>query len=131
MLIHALIMALGTLLCAYAAFLGFIRLRARLAGGHAPAYTWKRHILAGRIMVLLLAAGAALGVREVMLIGDSGPHPTLGVIALWGAFFMLLSGGLLVRGKGKSRRLKSVHMLLGLATLLCLISAPLYLVFTR
>ena len=131
MLVHSLFMAVGTMLCAYAAFLGALRIKARLAGGRAPASTWKRHLLAGRIMVLFLATGAALGAREVMLTGDSGIHPTLGVVALWGAFLMLLSGGLLARGKGKSWRLRSIHMVLGGLTLLCLVSAPVYLLATR
>lgn len=129
--IHAVIMILGTALCAYAAFLGLLRFKARLSMGHAAPYTWKRHLLAGRVMVLFLAAGAALGAREVMLTGDSSLHPTLGVMALWGAFLVLLSGSLLARGKGKHWRLRSIHMAIGGLTLLCLISAPVYLFAVR
>ena len=129
--IHAAIMALGTALCAYAAFLGLLRFKARRAGSYAPRYTWKRHLLIGRLMVLVLTIGAFLGMREVMALNYTGPHTTLGTLALWGAFFMLISGMMLRVGKGKTWRLKNIHMLLGAATLICLICAPIYLLATR
>lgn len=131
MAIHAAIMALGTTLCIYAAFLGFLRFRARRAGGHAAPYTWKRHLLTGRIMVLTLTVGAFLGMREVIALNYVGHHTTLGTLSLWGAFFMLITGMLLAAGKGKSWPLKPVHMALGAVTLICLISAPVYLLLTR
>ena len=131
MAIHAAIMALGTVLCIYAAFLGILRFKARRAGGHAAPYTWKRHLLTGRIMVLTLTAGAFLGVREVITLNYSGLHTTLGTLALWGAFFMLITGMLMSAGKGRSWPLKPIHMALGAATLACLVSAPIYLLLTR
>ena len=124
-------MVLGTALCIYAAFLGILRFKARRAGGHAAPYTWKRHLRTGRIMVLTLTVGAFLGVREVIALNYSSLHSTLGTLALWGAFFMLITGMLLAAGKGKSWPLKPIHMALGAATLTCLISAPIYLLLTR
>ena len=129
--IHAAVMILGALLCAYTAFLGLLRFKARRTGGHAAPYTWKRHLLTGRIMVLTLTVGAFIGMREVIAINYSGPHSSLGTLALWGAFFMLITGMLLAAGKGKSWPLKTIHMTLGGATLLCLLGAPIYLLLTR
>ena len=131
MLIHATIMALGTALCIYAAYLGWLRFKARRGRGRAAPYTWKRHLLTGRIMVLTLTVGAFIGMREVIAINYSGPHSSLGTLALWGAFFMLITGMLLAAGKGKSWPLKTIHMTLGGATLLCLLGAPIYLLRTR
>ena len=54
-----------------------------------------------------------------------------GTLALCGAFFMLITGMLLAAGKGKSWPLKTIHMTLGGATLLCLLGAPIYLLLTR
>ena len=129
--IHAAVMLLGTALCIYAAFLGALRFKARLGGGHAAPYTWKRHLMAGRFMVLALTVGAFLGMREVMALNYTGLHTTLGTLSLWGAFLMLVSGMMLASGKGKTWPLKSIHMVLGAATLLCLVAAPLYLLAMR
>lgn len=129
--IHAAFMVLGTTLCAYAAWLGLLRFKARRAGGHAAPYTWKRHLNTGRLMVLVLTIGAYLGMREVMALNSTSPHTTLGTLALWGAFLMLVSGMMLASGKGKTWPLKKIHMLLGAATLVCLASAPIYLLAVR
>ena len=131
MAIHAALMALGIALCIYAAYLGALRFKARLGGGHAAPYTWRRHLMTGRLMVLALTVGAFLGMREVMALNYTSPHTTLGTLSLWGAFLMLVSGMMLASGKGKTWPLKSIHMLLGIATLVCLISAPVYLLLTR
>lgn len=129
--IHAAFMVLGTALCAYAAFLGLLRFKARRAGGHAAPYTWKRHLLSGRLMVLALTVGAFLGMREVLALNYTSLHTTFGTLALWGAFLMLVSGMMLASGKGKTWPLKKIHMLLGAATLVCLAGAPIYLLATR
>ena len=129
--IHAAFMALGAALCAYAAFLGLLRFKARRAGGHAAPYTWKRHLLTGRIMVLTLTVGAFLGMREALALNYTSPHTTLGTLALWGAFLMLVSGMMLASGKGKRWPIKKIHMFLGAATLVCLAGAPIYLLATR
>ncbi len=129
--IHAIFMGLGTVLCIYAAFLGLRRFTARRAGGHAPPYTWRRHLMSGRIMVLTLTVGAFLGMREVIALNYTGLHSTLGTLAMWGAFLMLVSGMMLASGKGKSWHLNYIHMALGAATFICLLGAPIYLLATR
>ena len=131
MLIHATIMALGTALCIYAAYLGWLRFKARRGRGRAAPYTWKRHLLTGRIMVLTLTVGAFLGMREVLALNYTSLHTTFGTLALWGAFLMLVSGMMLASGKGKTWPLKKIHMLLGAATLICLAGAPIHLLVTR
>ena len=87
--------------------------------------------MAGRFMVLALTVGAFLGMREVMALNYTGLHTTLGTLSLWGAFLMLVSGMMLASGKGKTWPLKKIHMLLGAATLVCLASAPIYLLAVR
>ncbi len=123
MQLHPLLMITGTLLCLFAGWQGFIRFQARRAGTTPPADTWKRHINAGRLMLILVGLGAFFGMRVVLETNMRGPHTTLGTIAVWGALMMMISGMMLASGKGKTWYLRTIHALMGLGTLTCLVAA--------
>lgn len=120
---HAILMIIGTLLCLYTGWQGFIRFRARRAGMPPPAATWKRHLNGGRLMMVVLGVGAFFGLLAVLADNVRNLHTTLGTLAVWGALLMMTTGMMLASGKGKTWNLRAIHMGLGLATLGCLIGA--------
>jgi hypothetical protein len=111
--IHPVVQALTGLLALYVLRLGLSRFAARHLG-KTTAFQWDRHVLLGRIVVLVWAAGALGGLAVTYVVyGKIFPeslHFRVGLLVLPVLLVTWLSGTWLNRHRNQSRILPVVHM---------------------
>ena len=103
-LIHPVVVAVATLCAGFALAFGLVRLAARHFGARGQ-FPWKRHVLAGRVALWGLLAGAAGGMAVTWLAwgspGVTGAHAVLAAATVPLAGFGLASGAFLAGGQGR------------------------------
>ncbi len=124
--IHPVIQLFAIVLTIYAFFLGIQRFRFQHLHQKDVVFKWHRHVLLGKIALLIIVFGAFGGMTmvrthwyRVLMVGI---HAKVALVIIALAFFGLASGWYMDRNKKKRKVLPIIHGLNNLVLLLLALS---------